>query len=369
MRAWLIGVSGLLLGLIGCEPEAVRPSPGEVNTPRRSASAAAAVSLGGASTNGTGRAAGTASAGTTRPSGRPPASAAATARPARYAALSPDEVRELVNPHLVNEAIAHPPYRGPFGPSQHTIVVLTKKRGDDLGGFVLVTRGSETKKIELPVLRESWPTVSVEALGFVAECDGDSVEELVVISKHRSGQRSATVATVIDFDGYAFRRLGDVEALVAKAKSVSDVRDGLRTKTFIMRIDGVPVRILPTMRPESIRSHLEKLMGVKSKNKSDSEVWLVFSDKQGREPAEFIFSFNDSRVLQKIVVSAAGEEGDSEARNPTAKQLAAWLAKNVGKGSVEGGTTTWTHNAWTFALRQEAGDEGDSYSLGITRER
>src|SRR5690606_16387355 len=120
-----------------------------------------------------------------------------------------------------------------FGPAQDTIVVITKHENGDFGGFVLVAKGAAMERRDLPILQESWPGERVEALGFVPECDGDSVDELVVISKHRSASASTTVATVIDYDGYVFNRQRDVERLTAKAKTIAEVRETLAARTFL----------------------------------------------------------------------------------------------------------------------------------------
>lgn len=295
---------------------------------------------------------------------RAPASAGSSAAPkpakkARYQKLTDEEVKETVQPHLPKGAkIAHPPYRGPFGPSQQTVVVITNNDQDDFAGFVLVERKGKTEKMDLPVLQESWPGVSVEALGFLPECDGDPVEELVVISRHKSAGGTATVATAFDFDGESFRRLDDVAMLAAKAKTVSEVRELLETRTFIMHVDGVPVRILPTVRPKPLRAYLEKLMGVEG-TWAEGVLTLAYAEKKGAKPAEFAFTFNASNVLQKITVSAVAEQSDdAAAHNPTGSRLAARLAKEPGKGKVNGTTTTWEHNGWTFVLDAARNEEG-----------
>ncbi len=285
----------------------------------------------------------------------------------RYQKLEQEDIDKLVKPQLVDETIAHPPFRGPYGPSLNTVVVLTKKKSEDIGGFVLVERDGKVKKTALPILQESWPGVSVEAMGFVAECDGDKVEELVVISKHRSASGVATVASIIDFDGGSFRKLENVETLAANAKTVGDVRAVLKARTFIMRVDGVPVRVLPTLTPPVVTTRLEKLMGVKA-NATDTEVTFDYTEKQGREPAQFTFSFNDTKVLQKIVVGAAGEESDSKARNPTAAKLASWLDK-AANAKKDGTKTTWTYKQWLFELDESKTADGDNYTMTITPQR
>jgi hypothetical protein len=359
-----VSCAGLMVGcLFGCEPEKVPTTTGTGTTKVGTSASSGSTPLPSDALPPD------ASAGTHRAVLPPMASVSASSstgeKKARYVALSTEEVTKLVLPHLSKEAVAHPPHRGPFGPSFDTIVVITKKHNGDFGGFVLVTRGGETKKTELPILQESWPGVSVEALGFVSECDGDTVEELVVISKHRAASSSTTVATVIDFDGAAFRRLGDVEALTAKGKTIRDVRETLKTRTFLLHVDGVPIRILPTLRPHALAAHLEKLMGVKPKARTDEQVWFNYAEKPGQDPAQFIFTFNRSKVLTKIVVGAAGEKGDSEKRNPTGNKLATWLEANAGAGKVEGSKTTWKYNGWVFALDKAKSADGDHHTLEI----
>lgn len=311
------------------------------------------------------------SAAPTRPASASTAAASASAPPRadgtdakhRYAQLSDADVTQLVKPHLKKgETIAHPPHQGPFGPSQSTVVVITKQDNEDFGGFLLVTRGERTERLELPTLQESWPGISVEAIGFVAECDGDSVEELVVISQHRSAKHAATVVSVVDFDGSTLGRLRDVEALAVHAKTVGEVRAALATRTLVVRIDNVPLRIMHTLRPAEVRTRLERLMGVAPR--LDSATELVFdyaeTDKKGGPTAAFAFRFNDAKVLERITITAASEAGDAKAHNPTARKLVDWLEKEIGAGKPETGKpeagepdathTRWDHNGWKIIL-------------------
>lgn len=307
----------------------------------------------------------------TRPASAPPTAASVEkAAPkseaaGRYAKLSDEDVEKLVKPHLAKkETVAHPPYQGPFGPSQDTIVVITKKENEDFGGFVLVTHAGNTERQDLPTLQESWPGISVEAIGFVPECDGDSVEELVVISQHRSAKLPATVVSVIDFDGKAFSRLQDVELLTVKAKTVAEVREALSTSTFVMHIDSVPVRMAPTIRPDAMQDRLEKLMGLAAKNATDTEVAFDYGEKKDVGPASFAFAFNDAKVLQSIsIASTATDDVTAEELNPTARKLVAWLEKNVGAGTTAESKTTWEHNHWVFVL--DKGANGEKYELVV----
>ena len=333
----------LLLALLGCEPDPSQPRPAIDSRP--SATVAATPDVSAAPSH------------STRPTAAPKPRATTTVRPkkpGRYAPLSADDVTKLVTPQLAGEEIAHSPFRGPFGPAQDTIVVITKKKDGDFGGFVLVAKGATTERRDLPTLQESWPGESVEALGFVPECDGDSVDELVVISKHRSGSASTTVATVIDYDGYTFSRQRDVERLTAKAKTIAEVRETLEARTFLVHIDGVPVRLLPTIRPDTTHAYLAKLMGVTAKTNTDAEVAFDYSEKSGRAPAQFVFSFNDSKVLTKITIGATSADGDAEALNPTGQKLATWLAENGGDSTTDGSKTTWKFNGWSFVLDKTA---------------
>lgn len=341
----------LLLALLGCEPDPTQPNPA---TDARPSATIAPTSDDGVSPSHS-----------TRPTSAPKPRASTRVppnKPRRYAPLSDEEVKTLVTPRLAGEAIAHPPFRGPFGPAQDTVVVITKLENGDFGGFVLVSKGAATERRDLPILQESWPGESVEALGFVPECDGDSVDELVVISKHRSASASTTVATVIDYDGYVFTRQRDVERLTAKAKTIAEVRETLAARTFLMHIDGVPVRMLPTIRPDTTHAYLAKLMGVAAKTNTDAEVAFDYAETSGRAPAQFVFSFNDSKVLTKITIGATHEQGDAEALNPTGRKLVTWLTGKAGDGTTDGTKTSWKLNGWRFVLDRPPG----AYTIEIS---
>lgn len=354
-RAWMLWVT---LGCVSCDPPS-EPAPAPLASERADATAPSARHSASAATS-------------TRPASAPPTAASVekavpkSEAAGRYAKLSDEDVAKLVKPHLAkSETVAHPPFQGPYGPSQDTIVVITKKENEDFGGFVLVTHAGTTERKDLPTLQESWPGISVEAIGFVPECDGDSVEELVVISQHRSAKLPATVVSVIDFDGKVFSRLQDVELLAVKAKTVAEVRETLSTSTFVMHIDSVPVRMAPTIRPDALQERLEKLMGVAAKSASDTELAFDYGEKMDTGTASFGFAFNDAKVLQSITVAAKGT-GDTKAEglNPTARKLVAWLEKNVGAGTKAENKTTWEHNRWVFVLDQ--GAAGDEYALVVT---
>jgi hypothetical protein len=294
----------------------------------------------------------------TKSSARPAASTATkSTSEARYEKLTDEEVKSDVKPHLgKKEKLAHPPFRGPYGPGLDTIVVVTQKDNGDFGGFVLADRGGKTKRIDLPVLKESWPGESVDAVSFLPQCDGDPEDELVVVSRHRAGKGTATVVSAFDFDGDGFRRLADVEALAARAKTVADVRELLEERTFIIRIDGVPVRILPTSEPKALRTRLAKLMGVEPKEETDTELRFDFAEGKDIEPARFVFTFNDRKVLRKVTIVAVGP--DASKRNPTGRKLARWLRTDAGEGEAKEKKTTWQHHGWTFVLDSDSERNG-----------
>ena len=164
---------------------------------------------------------------------------------ARYKRLSPDEITRFVTPHVdPRDTVMHAPFRGPLGPSADTIVVITQKPNEDLGGFVLFPANGGIQKVELPTLQEAWPGYQVDALAFVPECDGDVAAELVVISKHRTARWPATVATAIDFDGGVFRRMEELDYPLIQARTVDDVRRILR-KRHARALDTPPVKPSP----------------------------------------------------------------------------------------------------------------------------
>ena len=162
----------------------------------------------------------------------PPASSAAA--PGAFQQLTEEESRRLVTPHLAGAKLAHPAFRGPFGPSPQAIVAITTTADAppaDFGGLVVLPDG---KVIKLPALHDHWSGWEVHAVLF-EDVDGDGARELVVLADYVTmigpeGAVPFSFNSVVRWDGSAFARMPAVEKRLERAPDAAAVRKVLRAR-------------------------------------------------------------------------------------------------------------------------------------------
>ena len=280
-------------------------------------------------------------------------SASARVRPkstARYAPLSDDDVKTLVTPHLGSgEALAHQVFRGPFGPSQDTIVVLTKRDVAGVtkfGGFLLYQVAGKTTKLALPDLHDNWAGSSIDAVAFMAEADADRVEEVVIVASYISGAGPEAAkpfhsTTVIDVNGQQVNRLTEMESLAGTSDNLGVIRKLFRSKTFVLRLDGARQMIAPTLGRTTAVTRLQKLLGVEPTVNTDARVEFAYgADKS----MHCNMSFNDQAKLTAVEVNATGGEP-----NATLVALRGWLKRKRIKASKDAAGEQWKYNGWNFS--------------------
>jgi hypothetical protein len=162
------------------------------------------------------------------PPSSPPASAGS------FQQLTEDESRRLVTPHLAGAKLAHPAFRGPFGPSSASIVAVTATADAppaDFAGLVVLPDG---KVLKLPALHDHWSGWEVHAVLF-EDVDGDGAKELIVIAEYVTGIGPEGAIpffynSVVRWDGSAFVRVPAVEKRLERATDAAGVRKVLRAR-------------------------------------------------------------------------------------------------------------------------------------------
>jgi hypothetical protein len=146
----------------------------------------------------------------------------------KFVRLTPEEQDRIVRPELrPGEAIAHQVFRGPFGPSNEAIVVVTE-RELKYAGFVLVPDSGGMKKLPLPLLHDAWSGFDVAAVSF-EDVDGDGVRELIVMAEYMTGigpkgSQPFHWNTVVAFRDGRFVRLPEVEKAIERADTAAQVK-------------------------------------------------------------------------------------------------------------------------------------------------
>ena len=119
------------------------------------------------------------------------------------------------------ESVADRLWRGPFGPVDDTLVVLTQG-STGFGGYALV-KGEE--RIDFPPFPDNGYAVAIVDAVFV-DVDDDSFSEMVVLATWMKGVGDSAEHNnvVFDWDGNGFQRLPAVEEQVAQLASASRVK-------------------------------------------------------------------------------------------------------------------------------------------------
>jgi hypothetical protein len=162
------------------------------------------------------------------PSAAPPPPSTGT-----FAQLGPADEQRLVTPHLDGKKLAHPAFRGPFGPAGDNVVALTATADAppaDLAGFVVLADG---RVLPLPRLHDHWSLWEVNAILF-EDVDGDGARDLVVLAEFITGAGPQGAApfhasAVVRWDGRAFVRVPDVEKRLERLGDAAAVKKALRT--------------------------------------------------------------------------------------------------------------------------------------------
>ncbi|MFT3776105.1 MAG: hypothetical protein QM820_62980 [Minicystis sp.] len=163
-----------------------------------------------------------------------PASAAPASAPAgSFTKLSPAEEQRLVTPHLAGKILAHPAYRGPFGPPGDNVVALTatsEAPPSELAGFVVLADG---RVLPLPKMHDHWTLWEVHAVMF-EDVDGDGSKELIVLAEYTTGAGPTAAVpfhanAVVRWDGRAFVRVPEVEKRIESLPDAAAIRKALRS--------------------------------------------------------------------------------------------------------------------------------------------
>lgn len=161
---------------------------------------------------------------------------------AKTTQLNLTEVKSLVLPYLARgETIVHNVFRGSFGPSSDSLIVLTE-RNDYLGGFVLSPDGKGGYlKYKLPAYDYSeilydnsrYPYLEVQAI-FFENIDADESLEIFLMVSCVEGNGSFASFTmdnfVFDWAGTGFTRLKFVESKIAGLSTAKEIRRILKKK-------------------------------------------------------------------------------------------------------------------------------------------
>lgn len=158
--------------------------------------------------------------------------------PREFVKLGPEDEARIVAAHLgAGDSLAHPMFRGNFGPSPDTILVFSHNSANgpiELKGFALVPDGEGHRKIALPNFADGQYNDSVRALLF-DNLDADPEREILVMGVYIHGigpdaGKPFTMNTALDWDGDAFVELKDVSRKIATLESAAKIREALRAK-------------------------------------------------------------------------------------------------------------------------------------------
>ncbi|APR81396.1 Hypothetical protein A7982_06743 [Minicystis rosea] len=161
---------------------------------------------------------------------RAPASAAPSS--GSFTKLSAADELRFVTPHLAGKKLAHPAFRGPFGPPGDNIVALTST-GEalpaELAGFVVLADG---RVLPLPKLHDQWTLWELHAILF-EDADGDGAKDLIVIAEYVTGIGPTGAVpffanAVVRWDGKAFVRVPSVEKRIESLEDAAAIRKALR---------------------------------------------------------------------------------------------------------------------------------------------
>lgn len=155
-----------------------------------------------------------------------------------YVKLSDVEVTKLVRPHITGgDVIAHSVFRGKLGPSDRTVVVLTRRghADGDFRGFALVPDGEKLTRHDFPPLHDSWLGVSLDAVLF-EDATADGEPEAIVIATYMSGAgpEAAREFRSVSVVGWqpgtkTFHRIPAAESKLERAENAAHVRRALES--------------------------------------------------------------------------------------------------------------------------------------------
>lgn len=161
----------------------------------------------------------------------PSAAPTAKAAPGSFQQISLADERRLVTPHLAGKKLAHPAFRGPFGPPGDSIVALTATADGpaELTGFVVLADG---RVLPLPKLHDHWTLWETHAVMF-EDFDSDGAKDLIVIAEYTTGAGPQAAvpffaSAAVRWDGQAFVRVPAVEKKIELLGDAAAIRKALR---------------------------------------------------------------------------------------------------------------------------------------------
>jgi len=141
---------------------------------------------------------------------------------AGFEVIKADRVEEATSSALKdNEKIISKVTRGPFGPTNDTVLVIVSS---PVGFASFALAGTE--RIELPAFPDSGFAVDVIDVT-QADVDGDGHKEAIVLTTYMKGASDTTqrhVNVVFDWDGERFQRLPESEALISGATTAQEAK-------------------------------------------------------------------------------------------------------------------------------------------------
>jgi len=152
--------------------------------------------------------------------------------------LDPDEQARIVAAHLgPGDSLAHPIFRGNFGPSPDTLLVFKTnpaKGPIELSSFALVPEGEGYRKLALPDFAAGQYNDSVRALLF-DNLDLDPEREIIVMGNYIFGAGPQAgqyfrMNTVLDWDGHAFVEVKELSQQIATLEYATQIRKALRAR-------------------------------------------------------------------------------------------------------------------------------------------
>lgn len=152
-------------------------------------------------------------------------------------ALTDDEVRTFVTPHLrAGEKLAHKPFLAPLGPIPDAVLAVVDRDGA-ASGFVLApaaSPGGKPERKDLPPLSQGL-LESVPAVLFV-DADGKPGTEAIIMTLQMTGAgpqgaMPRAFNQVIAWSGSAFVRLSDVEEDLLDLETAAAIRKALRARS------------------------------------------------------------------------------------------------------------------------------------------
>ncbi len=155
--------------------------------------------------------------------------------PREFAKLGPEDEARIAAAHLgAGDSLAHPLFRGNFGPSPDTVLLFTHNGANGpiaLRGVALVPEGEGYRKLELPNFAAGQYNDGVRALLF-DNLDADPEREIIVMGVYIHGigpeaGKPFTMNTALDWDGKTFVEMKDVSQKIATLETAGEDPQGV----------------------------------------------------------------------------------------------------------------------------------------------